>query len=195
VPVLAEEWVALDEFIKSSVSGQDFSYMIVLDHTGVVRGSSIAGQVGQPFKVAEGALVTKAPAGVTVIRTSAADGRDVLDFEAPIRFQKNVIGAVHLGIYETPLQRVVNATLGLLSLLMLVTVVAAATGGFFMARRLIVPLRALRSGLGELAEGRYDARIAETRRDELGELYTAFDHAAAALQKRYEPAKDGVTQA
>jgi serine/threonine-protein kinase len=195
VPVLSEEWVALGEFISSSVSGQDFSYMVVLDHEGLVRGSTVAEQVGQPYKPASGKPVADAPPGVAVLRTTAADGRDVLDFEAPIQFQGRTIGHVHLGIFETPLQRVVQVTLGLLGLLMLVTVAAAAIGSFFMARRLIVPLRTLRTGLTELAEGRYDFRIAEKRRDELGELYGAFDNAAAALQKRHEAGGGSDTQA
>jgi eukaryotic-like serine/threonine-protein kinase len=195
VPVLGEEWVALEEFIKSSISGQDFSYMAVIDDKGMVRGSSIAEQVGQPYKAAPGEPVADPPAGVAVVRTTAADGRDVLDFATPIRYQDHTIGRVHLGIFETPLQRVVQLTLGLLSLLILVTVAAAAIGSFFMARRLILPLRTLRTALSELGEGRYDFRIAEARRDELGELYSAFDAAAAALQNRLEVPKDGATQA
>lgn len=195
VPVLAEEWVALGEFVKNSVSGQDFSYLVVLDHEGIVRGSSVPNLVGQPYKPSTGAPVADRPAGVAVSRISAPDGRDVLDFATPIQFQNRTIGKVHLGIFETPLQRVVQATLGLLGLLMLVTVAAAAIGSFFMARRLIGPLRTLRTGLGELGEGRYDFRIGEPRRDEIGELYAAFDHAAAALQKRDEVTRIGPIQA
>ena len=114
VPVLAEEWVPLEEFIKSAVSGQDFSYMVVLDHEGVIRGSSVEEQVGQPYKSPVGAAVANPPKGVAVLRTSGSDGHDVLDFGAPILFQGRAIGQVHLGVPETPLQRVVQVTLGLL---------------------------------------------------------------------------------
>jgi tRNA A-37 threonylcarbamoyl transferase component Bud32/HAMP domain-containing protein len=194
VPVLGEEWVGLGEFIKSSISGQDFSYMVVLDHNNVVRGSSVPAQVGGAHVPPEGANVAGAPDGVTVVRTVAEDGREVLDFATPIFFQDRNIGSVHLGIFETPLKRVVQLTLGLLGLLMLVTVAAAAIGSYLLARRLVVPLRTLRTGLNELAEGRYDFRIAEKRRDELGEVYAAFDAAAAALQSRHEVSRDGGTK-
>jgi eukaryotic-like serine/threonine-protein kinase len=193
--VLSEEWVALGEFINSSVSGQDFSYMVVVDHEGIVRGSSVPEQVGQSYKSPPGNEVANSPPGVSVLRTSATDGRDVLDFATPILFQGRSIGQVHLGIYETPLQRVVQVTLGLLTLLIIVTVAAAAIGSYLMARRLVLPLRTVRTGLQELAEGRYDFRIAEPRRDEIGELYVAFDNTAAALQRRHEVAADGGTLA
>jgi eukaryotic-like serine/threonine-protein kinase len=193
VPVLSEEWIALGEFINSSVSGQDFSYMVVVDHEGIVRGSSVSEQIGQPYRLPPGSAVSGSPPGVSVLRTSAADGRDVLDFATPILFQERAIGQVHLGIYETPLQRVVQVTLGLLTVLIVVTVAAAAIGSYLMARRLILPLRTVRTGLNELAEGRYDFRIGEQRRDELGELYVTFDNTAAALQRRHEVAADGGT--
>ena len=186
VPVLSEEWATLGEFVNTSVSGQDFSYMVVLDHQGVVRGSSIPEQVGQPYRGVTGAPLDQAPQGVAVVRTAASDGRDVLDFAAPILFQERAIGRVHLGIFETPLQRVVQVTLGLLGVLMLVTIAAAVIGSFLMARRLNAPIRTLRTGLHELAEGRYDFRIGEQRRDEFGELFTAFDAAAAAMQNRHD---------
>ena len=44
----------------------------------------------------------------------------------------------------------------------------------------------LRNSLQELANGRYDYRIAEARSDEFGELYAEFDRTAAALDKRHE---------
>jgi serine/threonine-protein kinase len=40
--------------------------------------------------------------------------------------------------------------------------------------------------LDELAKGRYDYRIAESRKDEFGEVYAAFDKTAAALEERHE---------
>jgi len=52
--------------------------------------------------------------------------------------------------------------------------------------------------LQELANERYDYRIAEERDDEFGELYAEFDRTAAALEKRHaaptpaaEPKPDG----
>ena len=86
-------------------------------------------------------------------------------------FQGKKIGTVHLGIYEAPLTAVANLVLVLLAILTLVTIAAVAGGSYLLARRLAVPIRVLRNSLQELANGRYDYRIAETRKDEFGELY------------------------
>ncbi|MEP7182626.1 MAG: HAMP domain-containing protein, partial [Betaproteobacteria bacterium] len=57
-----------------------------------------------------------------------------------------------------------------------------------LAQRLAGPIRVLRNSLDELAHGRYDYRIGDKRSDEFGELYADFDKAAAALEKRHDPA-------
>ena len=65
-----------------------------------------------------------------------ADGREVLDFAAPILFQGKKIGQVHLGIYQAPLTAVANLVLVLLGILTLVTTAAGAVGSYLLARRL-----------------------------------------------------------
>jgi serine/threonine-protein kinase len=124
--------------------------------------------------------------GVTVTSLRMQDGRQVLDFSAPVLFQTKTIGTVHLGIYEAPLTKVANLVLVLLAILTVVTVAAVAGGTYLLAQRLAVPIRVLRNSLSELANGRYDYRISETRKDEFGELYAEFDKTASALEKRHE---------
>jgi serine/threonine-protein kinase len=186
-PLLAEDWVALEVFIQDTVSRQGFAYLQVVDHVGVIRGSDAQGQTGQPHEPVMGASVATEEAAVTVQKQATVDGRDVLDFNAPVQFQGKDIGSVHLGIYEAPLAGVARLTLMLLGLLILVTSAAVAAGSYLLASRLDHPLQVLRNSLGELAKGRYDYRIAEQRTDEFGEVYAAFDAAASALQKRHEP--------
>ena len=68
-----------------------------------------------------------------------------------------------------------------------VTSAAGAVGVYLLAGRLSAPIRVMTNSLGELAKGRYDYRIADTRKDEFGELYASFDKTAAALEQRHEP--------
>jgi serine/threonine-protein kinase len=76
----------------------------------------------------------------------------------------------------------------LLGILIVVTSAAVAIGSYLLAQRLSEPLRVLRNSLDELAKGRYDYRITDTRSDEFGELYSTFDQTAASLQARHDPA-------
>ncbi len=189
VPLLSEDWAAMDVFVQEALGRQqNFSYMNVVDHQGIVRASNVAADVNKQYVAPQrpSPVPSKDP-GVTVQSLRMPDGRQVLDFSAPVLFQGKTIGTVHLGIYEAPLTAVANLVLVLLAILTIVTVAAVAGGTYLLAQRLAVPIRVLKNSLGELANGRYDYRIAETRKDEFGELYAEFDKTAAALEKRHEP--------
>ncbi len=189
VPLLDEDWTALDVFIQETLGRQDFNYITIVDHKGVVRGTNEAAQLNQQYTPLNAKLVSPADAEVKVVSHRIADGRDVLDFGTPILFQGKQIGQVHLGIYEAPLSKVANFMLAMLAILTLVTIAAVGGGTYLLARGLAAPMRVLRNSLDELANGRYDYRINDQRKDELGELYAEFDRTAAALEARHDPPK------
>ncbi len=191
VPLLDEDWTALDVFIQETLGRQDFNYITIVDYQGIVRGSNQAERVNQKYAPPDGKPLSAANAEVKVTSQRLADGRDVLDFGTPVLFQSKEIGQVHLGIYEAPLSRVANFMLGMLAILTLVTIAAVGGGTYLLARGLAGPIRVLRNSLDELANGRYDYRIADKRTDELGELYADFDRTAAALEARHDPPQTG----
>ena len=80
----------------------------------------------------------------------------------------------------------------MLAILTLVTIAAVGGGTYLLARGLAGPMRVLRNSLDELANGRYDYRIADKRKDELGELYAEFDRTAAALEARHDPPQPAI---
>jgi len=187
VPLLSEDWAAIDVFIQETLSRQDFPYLLVVDHAGIVRGSRDAAQVNTKYAPPDAKPVSSQDTGVTVQSYRLADRRGVLDFKAPILFQSREIGQIHLGLFAAPLNDVANLMLVLLAILTLVTSAAVAGGTYLLAQRLSGPIRVLRNSLKELADGRYDYRITDKRNDEFGELFADFDRTAAALEKRHEP--------
>ena len=188
VPLLAEDWAAMDVFVQETLGRQqNFDYIKVIDHQSTVRASNVAAEVGAKYQPPSLTALPSEDPGVKVASHRIADGRSVLDFAAPVLFQGKTIGEVHLGLYEAPLARVANLMLILLAILTLVTVAAVAGGTYWLARRLAEPIRVLRNSLQELGNARLDYRIAEQRRDEFGELYAEFDKAAAALEARFDP--------
>ena len=187
VPLLAEDWAAIEVFIQETMTRQSFPYLLVVDDEGIVRGSNEVDKLNAKYAAPGGNPVATPDESIAVRQFTDAQTRKVLDFGAPILFQGKKIGDVHLGIFEEPLSRVARLILALLAILTFVTIAAVAVGTYLLARRLIAPLRKVKSGLDELGLGRYDVRIGEKRADELGEVFAAFDRAAAALESRYDP--------
>ena len=186
VPLLAEDWAAIEVFIQETMSRQNFPYLVVVDDEGTVRGSNDPARLNAKYALPGGKELASPDPSVAVLAFTGGDSRKVLDFGAPILFQNKKIGDVHLGIYEEPLSRVARLILWLLAILTAVTIAAVAVGTYLLARRLVAPLRFVKAGLDEVAAGRYDVRIGQKRTDELGEVFGAFDRAAAALEQRHD---------
>ena len=85
---------------------------------------------------------------------------------------------------EKPLVQVARLSMGLMAVLVVVTVLAVAVAMFFVANWFAQPIKLVGESMGEIAKGRFDHRIREHRKDEFGELYSAFDRMAQALQDR-----------
>jgi serine/threonine-protein kinase len=186
VPLLAEDWAAIEVFIQETMTRQSFPYLVVVDDEGTVRGSNDPKEINTKYQPPKGAPVPTPDKTIAVQALSDGQGRKVLDFGAPILFQGNKIGDVHLAVLEEPLARVARLIVIMLTALTVVTIAAAALVTYFLARRLAAPLRVLKLGLAEIGAGRFDYRINDKRSDELGEVFGAFDRAAAALEARYD---------
>lgn len=184
---LAEEWPAVEVAVQVVLRTGDFRSIAVIDREGIVRASGDAAQVGQPYRAPPADPLATRPGPVQVTRQHAG-AESVLGFTTPITFSGKDVGRVALTLTEGPLRRVAQVSLGWMAALGLTTVVAAAVTMVFMARRLARPIRVLADAMEQVARGRLGHRIGETRRDEFGLLFNAFDRMAHALQERTLPA-------
>jgi signal transduction histidine kinase len=81
-------------------------------------------------------------------------------------------------------QPVINAGLRGLSLLVLGLLIAALAGAL-LARRMVVPIRALQAGAERIGSGELDHRLSIKTGDELETLANQFNRSAAALEESY----------
>ncbi|MEO8626978.1 MAG: protein kinase [Betaproteobacteria bacterium] len=189
VPVLSEDWVAIEIFVQEVMKSQDFQGISIVDHTGVVRASSVAATIGLPHQDPVGQQLVAHDKIVRVLRYTDDAGVPVLDFEAPITFQNRAIGHAHLTLPEQPLSAVARLTVLMMCALVVITVVAVVIATYIIADHFSKPIRVLRKAMREIAKGKLDRRIEQKRNDEFGLLYESFDEMAAALQKKAEEAE------
>jgi len=180
--VLGEDWTAVEVSVQEVMKTGDFERVTLIDTSGVVRVSSQAALVGQPYK-AEGVEVLSTKSGASATRYLVG-GEPVLGFEAPVTFQDKLIGRVALGIPERPLTQVARLSISLMVVLAVVTVLAVAIAMYFVANWFAKPIQLVADSMAEIGKGRFDHRINEQRKDEFGQLYAAFDGMAQALQDR-----------
>ncbi|MBI5255424.1 MAG: protein kinase [Burkholderiales bacterium] len=189
--VLGDDWPAVEAAVAEVMKTGNFERINVIDLGGVVRVSSQAELVGQPYKPVGGESLGKL-AGTATTRYMAQN-EEVLGFEAPITFQDKQVGRVALGIPERPLTQVARLSITLMAVLAIVTVLAVAIAMYFVANWFAKPIQLVADSMAEIGKGRFDHRINEQRKDEFGQLYAAFDNMAQALQDRATAGLDPLT--
>ncbi len=181
--VLGEDWAAVEVAVQEIMKTRNFERVTVIDNTGVVRASSQADHVGQPYKAEAGQSLGPLAGGIATSRYMV-QGEQVLGFDAPVTFQDKQVGRVALGIPERPLTQVARLSISLMIVLAVATVLAVAIAMYFVANWFAKPIQLVADSMAEIGKGRFDHRINEQRKDEFGQLYVAFDAMAQALQDR-----------
>lgn len=184
VSVLSEEWTAVELFVSEVSARQDFIFLSVLDHQGVVRGDSRPELIGKPDAPAADAVVVDDRDGTRITAQKHEKSGDIFVFDTPILFQNKEVGRIHVGLSQDALKKVANITMTMMLLLMAVTLAAVVLVAWMFGNILDRPLKLLRTALDDIAAGRTHTRITQTRKDEFGQLFNAFNRMAAALQKR-----------
>ncbi|GAB3772171.1 hypothetical protein GCM10028796_42310 [Ramlibacter monticola] len=181
VAALGEDWPVVDVAVQEIMKTGDFHSIAVIDRDNVVRAAGDPARVGQPYAKPAGEALPSRDPRVSVTRY-LVQGAPVLGFETAITFQGKPVGRVALGVEEKPLARVARLSLGLLAALVLVTVLAVAVAMYFVADWFARPVKLVIAAMEDIGRGNLEHRIGETRRDEFGLLFAAFDRMAQALQ-------------
>lgn len=192
--VFNEDWIFLEVFIQDAMTGQRFGYLSLVDSHGLVRGSSAPDKIGKPYqKIENGELIGRI-GDVSIQRYDVSKSSSMMDFDAPVIFRDKEIGRIHLGMQWDPLEELSKQIVFTMLLLMIVTVAAASVVAYALASAISSPIKTLRKSFEEMKKGNLSYRIAQTRKDEFGELFQSFDEMAETLQKSNEDMVDAHTQ-
>ncbi|HEY4265808.1 MAG TPA: protein kinase [Micropepsaceae bacterium] len=181
VQVLSQNWVPLELFVKDASERGSFDYLAVTDHDHVVKAATSPDIVGKRFTPPNATLIVKA-ADFTASEVELPGGKAAFLFDTPILFQKTEIGRIYLGINRVGLDNVLRSTLLLMSNIGILTVLSAVGMLYVFGGLIGRPLKLLTNAMRDFGQGDLDRRIAETRNDEFGQLFSAYNHMADAVQ-------------
>ena len=189
VPVLSQNWVPLELFVKDASERGSFDYLAVTDHDHIVKAATSQDIVDKPFTPPPNASLIVKAADFTASEVNLPGGKAAFLFDTPILFQKTEIGRIYVGINRAGMDSVLRSTLLLMSNIGILTVLSAVGMLYVFGGLLGRPMRLLSNAMRDFGQGDLDRRIAETRNDEFGQLFTAYNHMAEGIQARF--AKDG----
>jgi serine/threonine-protein kinase len=185
VEVLRENWVPVEAFVQDASARGTFDYLAITDHDHVVKASTAKDIVGKQFVPFPNAQEITSAAELTASSVTLPDGTAAFLFDTPILFQKTEIGRIYLGVDRAGMDRVLSSTLFMMSNLGILTVLSAVGMLYVFGGLLARPLRLLTKSLQDFGGGDLDRRISETRNDEIGQVFSAFNHMADAFQAKF----------
>ena len=185
VPVLKEDWVPVEVFVQDASARGTFDYLAITDHDHIVKASTAKDIVGKKFVPLPNAQEVVSAPDLTATSVTLPDGKAAFLFDTPILFQKTEIGRIYLGIDRAGMDRVLSSTLFMMSNLGILTVLSAVGMLYVFGGLLARPLRSLTKSLRDFGAGDLDRRISESRNDEIGQVFSAFNHMADAIHARF----------
>ena len=185
VPALSQNWVPLEVFVQDASARGSFDYLVVADHDHVVKAATVKDLVDKPFTPIPNARPITQATDLSVSEVTLPGGKGAFLFDTPILFQNTEIGRIYLGVDRAGMDRVLRSTLFLMLNLGLLTVLSAVGMLYVFGGLLARPIRLLSKSLHDFGGGDLDRRISETRNDEIGQLFTAFNRMADEIQGRF----------
>ncbi|MGN6236096.1 protein kinase domain-containing protein [Dyella sp.] len=181
--LLLGDRAATRALVEDMARNQQIRYLAVADRHGEVIASTRAQEVGAALPPLPGhALASRGEIDSYRGDDGGSDG--LLLFNTPIHYQAATVGTLRLGISRAPLRAAQKTTLGAITAVLLVTLLAVLGAAYVLFRRLLASLGMAGDAMLRVARGDLRYRIRLTRRDELGRLFAAFNLMASALQSR-----------
>lgn len=175
-------------FSLTSTAKSDVEYITIVDRDNIVRGHVEPGMVGNKYVTFQHLNKLVSTEELEVADYTMPNTIRVFEFAAPIFFKNNnekiVLGRVHIGVSQEPLDDVVNVTILMMLALMASTIGAVIVIAWVFGLALTKPLSLLRRSMNDIVNGHYEVRINDQRKDEFGQLFRIFNRMAEVLQNK-----------
>jgi serine/threonine protein kinase/HAMP domain-containing protein len=187
--MLLGDRAATRALVEDISRNRQIHYLAVADRQGKVIASTLKSEVGQPQQDITTQHILSHTDNVDSYRgriAGDASSKQMLLFNAPIRYQNKLVGDLRLGISNAPLDAAQQTTLWVIVTVLVVTLIAVVGAAYWLFRRPLGLLELLSDALLRVARGDYEHRIRLVRRDELGRLFNAFNMMNESLESRAE---------
>ena len=184
IPLLHDDILRLNRLIKEATSVQGLLYAIIVDRKQVVKAHTDHTKIGETLQVFENMEEVKKDENVTYFNYTLPSGTHVLNLSRPVMFKDKELGAVHVGIsidfIKNLIRRETIFVVILSLLIILLGISIAILLGVFFTR----PIAKLVLATQEIGKGNFQYKINLIRKDEFGDLATAFNYMAEELWKK-----------
>jgi len=181
IPLLNDDWLTLNRLIKETGSVEGLLYTFIVDRNQVIKAHTDSSKIGTSFTPIENKQGLVREPKVEYFSYTLPSGMRVLNLVRPITLKEKTLGEIHVGIsleFINQLIRKETISILILSLfIILLGIGIAVLLGIGFSR----PISKLVLATREIGKGNFQYRLEMVRKDEFGDLATAFNYMAKEL--------------
>ena len=181
IPLLNDDLLVLNTLIKEASSVEGLLYAIIVDRQRVIKAHTDPDKIGTILQIEDDKQEVKKEQNIEYFNYKLPSGNNVLNLSRPITFKDKELGVVHVGIsldFIKDLIRKETISIIILSLFIILLGIAIA---ILLGIEFSRPIAKLVLATQEIGRGNFQYRINMTRKDEFGDLATAFNYMAKEL--------------
>ncbi|MEM8941737.1 MAG: protein kinase [Pseudomonadota bacterium] len=182
IPVLGEDWISLEALVQDAAARDTFSYLVVSDHTGVVRSATDPELLDKPRPSMPDAEEVYRQEDIVVSDV----GESLYNFSVPVLFNQTPVGSVDVGLATESISEALATTSRMLIILALAMVVTVSIAVFIFNKLTSRNLYLVTEALRLFARKHHEVRISKASTDEFGDLFVAFNAMADDLQQFFD---------
>jgi signal transduction histidine kinase/CheY-like chemotaxis protein len=184
IPLLNDDIVRLNRLIKDAASVKGILYAAIVDRKNTIKAHTDSNNIGNTLQVFQNMEEVRKDENVRYFDYTLPSGTQVLNLSRPITFKDKELGTVHIGLSLDFINHLIyreSVSILILSLFIVLFGIAIA---FLLGTSFSRPISKLVDATQEIGKGNLHYRITMKRKDEFGDLASAFNYMADELDKK-----------
>lgn len=181
ISLIDDDILSLNTLIKEATATEGLRYAVVTDTHEAIRAHTDVNRIGLKYKTPTPAAPPVSRGDISYFSFDAASGEQILNLTRQVIFQDKVVGAIHVGVSLDFIERMVDKEKGYILFMTLMCMIVGLAIAVFLGIRFSRPISALVTATEAIGKGDYHYRVVMDRKDELGNLATAFNRMGEEL--------------
>ena len=184
IPLLNDDILRLNRLIKEAASVEGLLYATIVDREQIIKADTDYTKIGAILQTSPKAGEAKRDGNVTYFNYTLPSGTHALDLLRPVMFKDKQLGSVHVGISLDFIEKLIHKETLSILLMSLFIVLLGISIAILLGVNFSRPISKLVLATKEIGKGNFQYRIDMIRKDEFGDLATAFNFMADELVKK-----------
>jgi len=181
IPLLKDDLLVLNTLIKEASSVEGLLYAIIVDRQQVIKAHTDPNKIGTVLQVEGDKRGVKKEQNIEYFNYKLPSGKDALNLSRPITFKDKELGTVHVGISLDFIKDLIHKETMSIIVLSLFIILLGIAIAILLGIEFSRPISKLVLATKEIGRGNFQYRINMIRKDEFGDLATAFNSMAKEL--------------